>query len=111
MTINPIRLVGNWTEGYSMDVHTIRSIYLGVDEYGHSKYDTTRSEIGELLYQLKYKYKEEVRNEVANGILKKIEEFQSFVDGTKSISDLQKDLGVINYQIDRSVRRCIRKSI
>lgn len=60
MAINPIKLVGNWAEGYAMDVHTIRSIYLGEDQYGRPEFDNTRSEIGELVYQLKYKYKEEV---------------------------------------------------
>lgn len=45
---------------YAMDVHTIRSIYLGEDKYGRPEFDNTRSEIGELVYQLKYKYKEEV---------------------------------------------------
>lgn len=31
------------------------SVYLGPNEFGHHSYDTTRSEIGELLYRLKYK--------------------------------------------------------
>ncbi len=36
-------------------MHTTSSTYLGVNEFGHEVYDTTRSEIGELLYRLKYK--------------------------------------------------------
>jgi predicted amidophosphoribosyltransferase len=30
-------------------------VYLGDDEYGHPRFDTTRSEPGEALYQLKYR--------------------------------------------------------
>jgi predicted amidophosphoribosyltransferase len=52
--VNPIRLRGNWTAGFALDVHTIKSIPVGYDEYGHRVFDTQRSPIGELLYRLKY---------------------------------------------------------
>jgi competence protein ComFC len=55
ITINPIELSGNWTQGYALDIHTIDSTFIGYDEYGHEVFDTRRSEIGELLYRLKYK--------------------------------------------------------
>ncbi len=51
---NPIRLLGPWNEGFALDFHTINSQYLGDDAYGHPQFDTTRTPIGELLYQLKY---------------------------------------------------------
>lgn len=54
-TINPIKVNGPWTQGYALDRHTISSIYIGDNEYGHPMYDTTRSDIGELVYQLKYR--------------------------------------------------------
>jgi len=38
-----------------LDIHTINSTLLGYDEFGHEVFDTKRSEIGELLYRLKYK--------------------------------------------------------
>ena len=57
--VNPISLAGPWHEGYALDRHTISSVYLGVDELGRDRYETTRSEIGELLFQLRY------RNDVA----------------------------------------------
>src|ERR1700722_7492870 len=53
--INPQRIAGKWKSGVALDVHTLSSIYLGVNEHGHEVYDTTRSEIGELLYRLKYR--------------------------------------------------------
>ncbi len=54
LAINPIRLSGPWNEGFALDVHTTGSQYLGDDEYGHPRYETTRSPAGELLYRLKY---------------------------------------------------------
>jgi len=55
MNLNPKRIPGPWDDGFSLDFHTIRSEFLGHDEYGHLHFDTERSELGELLYRLKYK--------------------------------------------------------
>src|SRR3989304_3715015 len=52
---NPRKIRGPWTDGYVLDVHSTGSVFVGYDEFGHSRYDTTRTEIGELLYRLKYK--------------------------------------------------------
>ena len=53
--INPQQITGRWQAGVALDVHSLSSVYLGVNEVGHEIYDTTRSELGELLYRLKYK--------------------------------------------------------
>lgn len=53
--INPIELVGPWRKGYALDKHTISSEYTGEDENGNKKFNTIRSDIGEQIYQLKYK--------------------------------------------------------
>jgi competence protein ComFC len=50
-----ITLDGNWKSGKAYDLHTTSSTHLGTDEFGHDRFDNTRSEMGELLYQLKYK--------------------------------------------------------
>jgi len=52
---NPRKIRGPWTDGYVLDVHSTGSVLVGYDEYGLSQFDTTRTEIGELLYRLKYK--------------------------------------------------------
>ena len=52
--MNPRRIVGNWRSGYALDVHTTSSTYLGVNEFGYEMFDTKRSELGELLYRMKY---------------------------------------------------------
>jgi len=49
-----IRIPGNWKKGFAHDIHTLDSVYLGVDEYGHDRWENTRSEMGKLLYDLKY---------------------------------------------------------
>jgi competence protein ComFC len=38
-----------------LDVHTISSTMIGSNEFGHPEFDTVRSELGELVYRLKYK--------------------------------------------------------
>lgn len=49
-----IELKGNWKKGFAYDIHTLDSTYMGVDEYGHNRWETTRSEMGDLVYRLKY---------------------------------------------------------
>lgn len=55
LSIKPIRLSGPWTEGWALDQHTISSVYLGDNEFGHAQYENKRSEVGERLYQFKYR--------------------------------------------------------
>jgi predicted amidophosphoribosyltransferase len=55
MEVSPRRVPGCWDDGFALDLHTRGSDFLGYDEYGHAQFDTTRTELGELLYKLKYK--------------------------------------------------------
>jgi competence protein ComFC len=48
-------LKGNWDQGYALDVHIVESTYVGDNEYGRPIFDSKRSALGELLYQLKYR--------------------------------------------------------
>jgi len=41
-------------EGYTLDNQVVSSNFIGYDELGHPRFDTTRSEIGEHLYKIKY---------------------------------------------------------
>ena len=52
-TFTPRKILGKWSAGFALDLHTLSSNYIGDDEFGHPQFDTQRSEIGELLYQLK----------------------------------------------------------
>ena len=55
VAINPIPIAGPWDEGFALDLHTVSSQYLGDDAYGNPQFDTARSPVGELLFQLKYR--------------------------------------------------------
>jgi len=52
---NPIRIQGDWSDGYALDLHTTRSVYLGDNEYGHPEFDTEYSEVGALVKAVKYR--------------------------------------------------------
>ena len=75
------KITGNWSRGLAFDQHTLSSSYLGVDQFGHDRWETTRSEMGELVYQLKYR---ENTGSIARivellGRIKGIEEFDRIV--------------------------------
>lgn len=64
-----IEIKGNWKRGFALDLHTKSSIFLGTDEYGHNQYDTTRTEIGQLVYDLKYNNNQSVLPKIIDKIL------------------------------------------
>lgn len=51
MDINPQKINGNWRAGWALDVHTLSSRPLP-----SGRYDTERTEFGELVFQLKYRH-------------------------------------------------------
>lgn len=55
MATKPMKLMGSWDDGYALDFHIVRSDFMGYDERGHAVFDTERTELGELLFQLKYR--------------------------------------------------------
>ena len=56
MHYNLREIVGIWDLGYALDKHTLYSNYIGDNEHGHPMFDTKRTEVGEALYQLKYRH-------------------------------------------------------
>lgn len=52
---NPRRIEGPWADGRVLDLHSTGSEFLGHDEFGREQFDTHRTEVGELLYRLKYR--------------------------------------------------------
>jgi len=65
-TIHATRIPGRWREGFALDYHTISSEFVGHDEYGHARFETRRSELGELLYRLKYGLDQAVIKEIVD---------------------------------------------
>ena len=75
------KLEGNWDVGKAFDVHTISSEYLGVDDTGRDRFDTTRSEMGQLVYDLKYGQKTEAVSKIGDLLdtIKGIEGFDALI--------------------------------
>jgi predicted amidophosphoribosyltransferase len=48
-------IVGNWDRGFVLHKHVLSSVYVGDGPNGRPQFDTTRSEPGEALFQLKYR--------------------------------------------------------
>jgi predicted amidophosphoribosyltransferase len=46
---------GMWDEGWVLDKHSASSVYTGDDVYGRPQFNTTRTEVGEATFQLKYR--------------------------------------------------------
>ena len=65
---NPTRISGRWRNGFTLDVHTTSSEFLGYDEYGHAQFDSKRSELGDLLYRLKFRRDNSVIPEIVEAV-------------------------------------------
>jgi competence protein ComFC len=68
--VKPERISGKWRAGWTLDLHTLTSV-----QRPDGSFDTTRSELGEMLYQLKYRHnRSHVRPiaELTAGFLKKL---------------------------------------
>lgn len=55
MKVSLRHIEGPWDDGWVLDKHSLHSVYIGDDEFGHPRYDTTRTEVGEATFQLKYR--------------------------------------------------------
>ena len=63
---NPREIRGRWAAGYVLDFHSTGSTYIGDDELGHPQFETERTEIGDLLFRLKYRSDKTVVNELVD---------------------------------------------
>src|SRR5882762_3728052 len=54
-SIDPQKLSGVWNSGYALALHTIKSEFIGYNSYGHPEFDTTYTELGDLLKKAKYR--------------------------------------------------------
>ncbi|ACS84312.1 ComF family protein [Musicola paradisiaca] len=55
MEVNIKDITGNWDRGVVLDKHSRYSVLTGQNQWGHNIYDTTRTDVGEAVYQLKYR--------------------------------------------------------
>ncbi len=68
--IKPREIKGSWDRGYVLDVHTISSTMIGYNEFGHPEFDTVRSQLGELVYRLKYRGDKSTISSIVEAIVK-----------------------------------------
>lgn len=64
MLLHPQEIKGPWQVGVALDWHTVASQVIGKNEFGHPIFDNTRSELGELLYQFKYRNDQNALQEI-----------------------------------------------
>jgi competence protein ComFC len=72
------KLTGPWNKGHAIDLHTLSSEYIGDGPSGMPQFDTKRSEIGELVYQLKYQQNMKTVTPIANLVKKTIGNISRF---------------------------------
>lgn len=58
------QILGKWRQGFALDLHTVRSVPIGYNEFGRMQFDTTRPEVGELLFRLKNRFDTTTVNEI-----------------------------------------------
>jgi predicted amidophosphoribosyltransferase len=84
LRLDPARLEGVWRLGWALDFHTISSEFLGYDDAGNARFDTRRTDLGELVYRLKYRGD----LEALEGIAKAVADFLSTKPVTLSRVDI-----------------------
>lgn len=88
-----INIKGNWLKGLAFDVHTLSSTYLGPNQFGHDQYDTTRSDMGELVYLLKNKGDKSVVPKIV-ALLEKIKQVMDLIDYLVPVPSTNKERGI-----------------
>lgn len=66
---NPRKLKGNWKDGYVLDRHIVNSVCIGEDEYGRLRFDSERSQLGEAVFQLKYRFDRTKINDISETVV------------------------------------------
>ena len=95
---------GRWRKGYAFDLHTVASTYLAPDEFGHDRFENARSEMGNLVYRLKYQNDRTVVPRIVGLLdgIRGIEEFGAIIPVPSSrkarpyqpVDEITKALGV-----------------
>lgn len=61
----PQPIFGRWKTGIVLDLHTASSELVGYDDNGNPQFDTVRTPLGELMFQLKYRNQSSAVPEIA----------------------------------------------
>jgi hypothetical protein len=76
---HPMAIRGPWRAGFVHDYQTISSTCIGYNEFGHPVFDTKRTEIGELLYRMKYASDKSGVNEIVEAAARFMERWKPAV--------------------------------
>lgn len=106
MEVQIKEIVGNWEAGYVLHKHVLSSTFLGNNEFGHPQFDTKRSEVGEALFQLKYRDDKSkaaaLAAELASSVIPRFEKIGMIIPMPASINrpwqpvdEIAKELGKI----------------
>ena len=76
----PRVIIGRWRQGYALDLHTLSSVFIGNNEFGHPEFETTRSDIGELLFKLKNRADTSTVNEIVAAVAELMGEWKPELD-------------------------------
>ncbi|MDF4588262.1 ComF family protein [Vibrio parahaemolyticus] len=80
MDCNPLEFKGDWDDSLVLDKHVLHSECIGEYPDGRPQFDTTRTEVGEAIFQLKYRDNDEFVEELADTMAGQISEFFGDVD-------------------------------
>lgn len=69
MVLHPQGIKGPWKAGIVLDWHTVASQVIDQNEFGYPIFDNTRSEIGELLYQFKYRNDQNALQQIVRALI------------------------------------------
>ncbi|GHV86206.1 hypothetical protein AGMMS50230_18140 [Spirochaetia bacterium] len=74
-----IDIPGSWKKGCAFAIYTLKSDYIGDDQYGNPQFNTTRSPMGQCLYEVKYHQDISVINRIVDFLLKE-EDCKKFIE-------------------------------
>ena len=80
MHLNPRPVRGSWDDGRTLDKHTRSSEFVGYNEYGHAQFESTRTELGELVYRLKYRGDQSAVAPIAQAAVDFVREWSPDID-------------------------------
>jgi competence protein ComFC len=80
MEIRPRPLHGAWDEGHVLDLHMSSSVFIGYSDSGHPEFDSTRTELGESLYRLKYQKDQAMLGPITKAVCAFIESWNPKAD-------------------------------
>ena len=76
-----MRLQGPWLDGYVLErQHTLSSDFLGHDSFGNPKFDTRRTELGELVFRLKNRSDKNTLASIADTAVQFVERWNPVIE-------------------------------